>query len=70
MHYACITCLLYCASDVYVKFLRRCRSHDSRSLAMNYIKTSSPHDFQCMLSISVIKACIKITYGDVSKKEL
>ena len=46
------------------------RSHDSISSAMIYIKMSSPHDCQCMYSISVIKVCIKVTYGDVSKKEL
>ena len=69
INYACITCLLYCASDVNV-FLRRSRSHDSRSPAMIYNKTSSPHDCQCMQSISVMKACKKVTYEDVSKKEL
>ena len=63
--YAYITCLLYCSRDV-----RRSRSHDNRSPAMIYIKTSSPHDCQCMKSISVMKACIKVTYGDVSKNEL
>ena len=33
INYACITCLLYCASDVNV-ILRRFRSRDSRSPAM------------------------------------
>ena len=36
---------------------------------MIYIKTSSSHDCQSTLTISVMKASIKITYGDVSKKE-
>ena len=44
--------------------------YDSRSPAMIYIKTSSLHDCQCIESITVMKACIKVTYGDVSKKEL
>ena len=37
---------------------------------MIYIKTSSTYDCQCMYSISVMKVCKKVTYGDVSKKEL
>ena len=37
---------------------------------MIYIKTSSPNACKRMLSISVMKAYIKVTYGDVSKKEL
>ena len=61
---ACITVLLYCA------ILRRSPSHDSTSPAMIYIKTSSPHACQCKYSISVMKACIIVTYGDVSEKEL
>ena len=51
-------------------FLGRSRSHDNRSLAMIYIKTPFPHDCQCMRSLSGIKAGIKVTYGDVFKKEL
>ena len=66
INYACITCLLYYESDVNV---RRSRSHDSRFPAMIYIKTSFQHDCQCKQSISVMKACIKVTYGDVSKRE-
>ena len=46
-------------------FLRRSPSHYSISPAIIYIKTSSPHGCQCMQSISVMKACIKVTYGDV-----
>ena len=51
-------------------FYRRSRSHDSRSPAMIYTKTSFPHDCQYVKSISVMKASIKVTYGDVSKKAL
>ena len=47
-NYACITCFLYCASDVNV-VLRRSRSHDSRLYAMSYIKTSSV----CVVNISL-----------------
>ena len=61
--------LVFCIVQV-AFFLRLSRSHDSVSPAMIYIKMSSPHDCQCMQSISVMKACIQVTYGDISKKEL
>ena len=50
--------------------LRRSRSHDNISPAKIYIKMSSPNDRQCKKSISVKKVCIKVTYGDVSEREL
>ena len=70
INYACITCLLYCASDVNVNFLY-VLDHITADLLQRFTpKTSSSHACQCMLSISVMKACIKVTNGDVSKKEL
>ena len=68
INYACFTCLLYCASDVNVIFKtfsitwQQIPGHDLHQM-------SSPHDCQCMWSISVIKACIKVSYGDVPKKQ-
>ena len=44
--------------------LRRYPSHDNISPAMIYTRTSSPHDCQCKLSISLIK----VTYGEHSCK--